>query len=264
MVISHGFWQRHFGGDPAVVGRGVPVKLSAESPPIAVTVVGIMPAGFDYPRGADVFVPAAPLLRSFALRSRRARAQHEVAAGVLRRRTPEAGRRRHDGGAGTDAGLARPRPRGRPRAAAARSCCSRFASTCSDRPAPVLRTLLGGALLMLLIAAANVAGLQVSRGVAAPARAGDPLGARRLAAPARRARPRRERRAHRGSARGRPRRRLGAAPACSSGWRRATCRASARSPCSICGSWPSAPPPPSRRRRSARCGRCWWRAASTR
>ena len=24
MVISHGFWLRHFGGDPAVVGRAVP------------------------------------------------------------------------------------------------------------------------------------------------------------------------------------------------------------------------------------------------
>src|SRR5687767_7900868 len=43
MIIGHGFWQRHFGGDPTVVGRGVPVRLNAESPPTTITVVGIMP-----------------------------------------------------------------------------------------------------------------------------------------------------------------------------------------------------------------------------
>ena len=101
------------------------------------------------------------------LRSQRRRASPsahaQVAAGLLRRRTSEAGRRRRP---------ARPRSSPRSRAAATsraarrhryRSCCSRSATTCSGRPAPVLRTLLAGALLMLLIACANVAGLQVSR-----------------------------------------------------------------------------------------------------
>ena len=33
---------------------------------LPITVVGIMPAAFDFPRGADVFVPAGPLRGPFA------------------------------------------------------------------------------------------------------------------------------------------------------------------------------------------------------
>jgi predicted permease len=40
LVLSHGFWQRHFGGDPTVVGR--PVELNRKS----FTVVGVAPEGF--------------------------------------------------------------------------------------------------------------------------------------------------------------------------------------------------------------------------
>ena len=43
MVISHGLWQRHFGGDPSIVGRATPVQLDAESPPLSIDVVGVMP-----------------------------------------------------------------------------------------------------------------------------------------------------------------------------------------------------------------------------
>jgi putative ABC transport system permease protein len=38
-IISHGLWQRRFGGDPGVIGRAV--RIDGES----VTVVGVMPAG---------------------------------------------------------------------------------------------------------------------------------------------------------------------------------------------------------------------------
>lgn len=50
-VLSHGFWQRRFGGDPAVVGGTL--RLDGEP----VQVVGVLPAGFDYPHGRDVWVP---------------------------------------------------------------------------------------------------------------------------------------------------------------------------------------------------------------
>jgi len=54
VVLSEGFWQRKFGGDPAIVGR--PIQLTDEP----YTVVGVMPADFDYLRaGTDVWVPIA-------------------------------------------------------------------------------------------------------------------------------------------------------------------------------------------------------------
>ena len=48
MVISHGFWQRHFGSDPTVVGRAVRAKLNADVT-LPLTVVGIMPRRLRLP-----------------------------------------------------------------------------------------------------------------------------------------------------------------------------------------------------------------------
>ncbi|HEV2853309.1 MAG TPA: ABC transporter permease [Thermoanaerobaculia bacterium] len=45
LLLSHGLWRRRYGGDPAVVGRTV---LANGKP---YTVVGVMPARFDYPGG---------------------------------------------------------------------------------------------------------------------------------------------------------------------------------------------------------------------
>ncbi len=42
IVLSHSFWQQRFGGDPNVVGRSV--RIDGE----AVTVIGVMPAGFGW------------------------------------------------------------------------------------------------------------------------------------------------------------------------------------------------------------------------
>ena len=47
VVFSHSFWQRRFGGDPAVVGRSVTLNGRAY------TVIGIGPAGF---RGSEVYL----------------------------------------------------------------------------------------------------------------------------------------------------------------------------------------------------------------
>jgi predicted permease len=46
VVVSHAFWQRHLGRDPAAVGRLL--VLNGES----YTIVGVMPAGFAYPPGS--------------------------------------------------------------------------------------------------------------------------------------------------------------------------------------------------------------------
>jgi putative ABC transport system permease protein len=45
IVLSDGLWRRRFGSDPGVVGREVRMGLSGR----AVTVIGVMPAGFKFP-----------------------------------------------------------------------------------------------------------------------------------------------------------------------------------------------------------------------
>jgi putative ABC transport system permease protein len=50
-VLSHAFWQRRYGGDPGVVGSTV--VLDGQT----VEIVGVMPAGYDFPAGADVWLP---------------------------------------------------------------------------------------------------------------------------------------------------------------------------------------------------------------
>ncbi|MFL6263149.1 MAG: ABC transporter permease [Thermoanaerobaculia bacterium] len=48
ILLSHDFWQRHFGGDRNVIGR----VLHVDGEPLAV--VGVMPAGFGFPRGGEM------------------------------------------------------------------------------------------------------------------------------------------------------------------------------------------------------------------
>jgi putative ABC transport system permease protein len=50
-VVSYGFWQRHFGGDAAIIGKSIEVDSMRH------TVVGVMPAWFNYPKGTEVWTP---------------------------------------------------------------------------------------------------------------------------------------------------------------------------------------------------------------
>ncbi|MBI3664779.1 MAG: ABC transporter permease [Acidobacteria bacterium] len=52
-VVSHGLWQRRFGGDPKLVGRAVTIDGKS------VTVVGIMPTSFQFPPQVEVWMPMA-------------------------------------------------------------------------------------------------------------------------------------------------------------------------------------------------------------
>jgi putative ABC transport system permease protein len=54
VVLGDGFWKRRFGGDPSVIGRAV--QLDG----LPYTVVGIAPLRFDFPNGAELWVPYAP------------------------------------------------------------------------------------------------------------------------------------------------------------------------------------------------------------
>jgi putative ABC transport system permease protein len=51
VVISHSLWQRRFGGDATLVGKTITLDGASYS------VVGIAPAGFQYPDKTDVWVP---------------------------------------------------------------------------------------------------------------------------------------------------------------------------------------------------------------
>lgn len=53
VVISQGLWQRAFGANPNIVGQTV--TLNSRS----FNVVGVMPAGFEFPREADLWIPLA-------------------------------------------------------------------------------------------------------------------------------------------------------------------------------------------------------------
>ena len=48
-VISHGLWQRRFGGDPDIIGTRIEVGLDIETATTTGEIVGVMPAGFDFP-----------------------------------------------------------------------------------------------------------------------------------------------------------------------------------------------------------------------
>ncbi len=53
VVLSNGFWQRHFASAPDAVGRHV--QLNGQT----YTVAGVMPESFDFPLGADLWAPLA-------------------------------------------------------------------------------------------------------------------------------------------------------------------------------------------------------------
>ncbi|HEY7180677.1 MAG TPA: ABC transporter permease, partial [Blastocatellia bacterium] len=52
-ILSHAFWQRRFGGDPAIIGQSV--KLNGRSRQI----IGVTPPGFKFIQKTDVILPLA-------------------------------------------------------------------------------------------------------------------------------------------------------------------------------------------------------------
>jgi len=51
VILSHGMWQQRFGGDPGILGRSIVMDVTP------VTVVGVLPASFDFPSGAKFWRP---------------------------------------------------------------------------------------------------------------------------------------------------------------------------------------------------------------
>jgi predicted permease len=52
VILAHGYWQRRFGGDPGIVGRGITVDARPRE------IIGVLPEGFRLSNAqADLFVP---------------------------------------------------------------------------------------------------------------------------------------------------------------------------------------------------------------
>jgi putative ABC transport system permease protein len=51
-ILSEGLWKRRFGSDPNVIGKTITINA------VPVTVVGVMPAGFEFPDKTQIWVPS--------------------------------------------------------------------------------------------------------------------------------------------------------------------------------------------------------------
>jgi putative ABC transport system permease protein len=150
-VISEGLWRRRFGAEPSLIGRSV--RLDG----LAYTVIGVMPAGFDFPPGQathdvwTLYQPSAGQMQArgshfLAVAGRlkpgvsldRASAQLEAVAARIEKQFP-------DQQAGRSVLLERVR------------------ETVVGKTRPALLILLGAVALVLLIACANVANLLLAR-----------------------------------------------------------------------------------------------------
>src|SRR5690349_2599177 len=52
-IITHSLWQRRFGGDPNILNKTITINS------ITRTVVRVMPEHFNFPKGAELYAPAA-------------------------------------------------------------------------------------------------------------------------------------------------------------------------------------------------------------
>src|SRR5215216_7876471 len=155
VVLSHGLWQRLFGGDPGVVGGKVTLNGTQR------TVVGVMPPDFVSPIGfsCDVFTPS--YMTSVLRDPNRARKYHWMGA-VGRLRAGVTPAQAQADLAGIAARLERAYPDANSGiTAVVRPIRSALVGGARD----VLLVLMGAAALVLLIACANVAGVLLSRTV---------------------------------------------------------------------------------------------------
>jgi putative ABC transport system permease protein len=157
IVISHGFWQTRFGGDPSVIGKPMPGWNAAWGR----IIIGVMPPGFwvhpsmseaegwfafDYPRMGGARPATIARLKPGVTLDQ---AQAEI-EGLARRSTVEGNTGNRGNAAATDAWRVQLVP---------------LHDVFTDGYANTLYVLLGAISFVLLIAAVNVANLQLSRGV---------------------------------------------------------------------------------------------------
>ena len=156
VVLSDGFWQRQFGGDPDVVGR--PLTLDGES----FEIVGVLPPGFDFPKGAELWIPVVPQIddASAGIKTDALEARWFGVLFVMGRLQPgtsvEQARRELDS---INADIERTAGTRPPRAVVT----TPFEERLLGKTRPALLLLLGAVVLIIVIACANVATLLLMR-----------------------------------------------------------------------------------------------------
>jgi putative ABC transport system permease protein len=162
-VISDALWQQRFGADSRVVGSLMRVREGIDSPVRSLEVIGVMPPGFEFPRGAQLWLPAAASIRAFARQAGGAGneflADLRVFYGLGRLRDGvSAAQLSQELGV-----IARRRSAGNAAGAVTGVVVTPVDAYLQGTARPVLWTMLAGALLMVLLACSSVAGLQVFR-----------------------------------------------------------------------------------------------------
>ena len=165
VVISDVLWRAHFNSSPNVIGQRMRLQLRVAAPVSSLEIVGVMPAGFEFPREADLWLPAAPMIRSSAQPDPN---DPEAMAWYLANYNVFYALGRLRGGVGVVQarheleGLIRA-DHARPTGAATDAVVTPIQDYIVGHTKPVLWLMFTGAVLMLVLACSSVAGLQVFR-----------------------------------------------------------------------------------------------------
>ena len=156
-LIGYGFWQKHFGGNTRVIGE----KLNLEGR--SYTVIGVMPPGFDLPEAAEIWLPLQTKIDSLPFTDR-AIPGYEVVAKLR----PGVSLKQADA---ESKSIARQLEQEFPQVRRGWSVKliwlrQELLGDLAGRVNKALVALMGGVGFLLLICCANVANLQLARGIA--------------------------------------------------------------------------------------------------
>jgi putative ABC transport system permease protein len=156
-MIGYGFWQKHFGGNTRVIDE----KLNLEGR--SYTVIGVMPPGFDLPEAAEIWLPLQTKIDSLPFTDR-AIPGYEVVAKLR----PDVRLKQADA---ESKSIARQLEQEFPQVRRGWSVKliwlrQELLGDLAGRVNKALVVLMGGVGFLLLICCANVANLQLARGIA--------------------------------------------------------------------------------------------------